>query len=131
MNNSSNCKSVQDFVKTSYCYVYSSKLIGSLQLYSNIKFYMQKKSAFLMTWVFSLQNFCCYIFNCHNQSERSLSRITRQNGKFKPTSIESKMSFIRFSSIQLHFVISTTQINTFVVYFNQTGKRHRKWKSQI
>lgn len=84
-----------------------------------------------MTWVFPLQNFCCYIFNCHNQSERILSRITRQDGKFKPTSIDSKMSFITFGSIQLHFVLSTTQINTFIVYVNQTGKRYRKWKSQI
>lgn len=57
--------------------------------------------------------------------------ITRQNRKFKPTSIGSKMSFIRFGSIQLHFVLSTTLINTFIVYVNQTGKRYGKWKSDI
>lgn len=56
--------------------------------------------------------------------------IIRQNGKFKPTYINSEMSFIRFGSIQLHFVLSTTLINTCIVYVNQTGKRYGKWKSQ-
>lgn len=50
--------------------------------------------------------------------------VSMQNGKFKPTSINSDISFIRFGSIQLHFVLSTMLINTFIVYVNQTGKRY-------
>lgn len=82
-----------------------------------------------MTWGFFPFRISAATFSAVIISQRGF--ITRQDGKFKPTSKESKMSFIRFGSIQLHFVLSTSQINTFTVYVNKTGKRYRKWKSHI